>query len=349
VRHAAWFFALTLAGQAASAPARIEVAPREVAWDELSPAAFDLAWTLPDTNRRGDTLSARMRELAALTFVDRGRTRRLGDLVAEAHAIATSKRKGWFRTLDERAPELMAAWGHELRELLLDERLLAADWDPADDDARDGLLAGDTWTIDAGEPGPWDASRVSPAFEQAAALLPSDLATLKSVENDYGAYPDHVGTDYESVKPVRGGHLTGRDADGRAFRFVRIRSRADLSFPFGGYTCDLRILNRVDDRGRLRTDIWSPSADFHYFVGRDLFLPVEDSLGRVAAFLVVRDFGFDLVGVPDRSRHRREALWSTLGNLKRNVELRLAAGEPSEPGSSDPERVLDSLRVFGRR
>ena len=329
-----------------------EVPARPATWDELSPDRFDRAMFLPEDCRPGDDLLARMRALLALEFELDGARRNFGDLVRLAHALEPGQRYAWLDRLAQRAPELVATWGVELRELLLDGGLSRPEWDPADDRGDDGILMGAGWEPQ-GCAWPRPDRTLAPRFEQAAVLYRADLATIKLVENDYRDYTEHVGADFDTIYPVRDDHLEGEDEAGQPFRYLSLYSRSDLPFPFSGYSCDLRILNRVDADGNLRTDIYSPSEDFHYMAGCDQFLPVEDSDGATVAYLAVRDFGFDIDGVPDRAKHRREALRATLGNLKRKAERRAsgADGAKTTSGAVDvsPADALSALRVLGRQ
>ena len=127
---------------------------------------------------------------------------------------------------------------------------------------------------------------------------------------------------------------------------MRLGFRCNLPFPFSGYTCDLRVLNRLDGDGHLVTDIYSKSKDFHWMAGRDVFIPVRTSDGRWVATLAVRLFGFDLDGVPDRDGHRRAALRGSLGNLKRDAEASFAARNepPRTVEGALPPFVVHGLR-----
>ena len=230
-------------------------------------------------------------------------------------------------------------------ELLQDDHLSSDAWHPEQDHPRDGILHAESWVYESSST-PWDRVRVPLRFEQGAVLHHADLASIKAVENDYRTYLDHVGEDLEEIAPRADGHLRGIDPTGRPFRFVAVLSRSDLPFPFSGYTCDLRILSGVDEKGLLRTYIYSPSRDFHFLAGRDVYVPVRDSADRTVAYIGVRDFGFDLDGVPDGVSHRREALRGSIGNLKRKAERR-ARESADESKEQDAAAVLESVRVIG--
>jgi len=323
-------------------PGTFEVPPAPIAWSELDPAHFDRRWTLPEPPE-GRDLAAKMRALAELTFSDGARALRLGDLVTEARGVDPPERDPWLMSLETRAPALVGEWREALWQLLRDDHLFSEKWRPSKDHPRDGILMAEGWEP-AGEAGVWN--ELEPHFEQAAALFHVDMATIKRAENDYSTYPDRVGADYLEIHPVPGGHLYGEDEAGRPFRFVRIFFRSDLPFPFSSYACDLRILNRVDAEGLLHTDIYSPSPDFHYMAGRDVFLPVRDSADEIVAYLLVREFGFDVDDVPDRRRHRAEALRGALGNLKREAELGSRGAAAPYPTAGE---ALARMRVVGER
>lgn len=302
-----------------------EVPAKTITWEELSPAIFDMGWTLPEHRPEGRDLLAEMRRLVSGTFEveDASGPHRVafGDLVAEAYALDPAARERWYADLGARAPQLVQDWGQGLTELFFDDYLRSDRWNPDEDDPRDGILVADEWKLER-KSGPWAKLRVAPQVEQAAALFRADLATIKEIENDYRRYPENVGSDYEEIYPLENQHFRGVDPAGRPFAALTIQFRCDLPFPFSDYTCRLHMLNRFDDDGTPRTDIYSTSKDFYWLAGRDVFLPVEDSEGSWVAYLVVRHFGFDLDGVPDKPGHRLGALRASLGNLKRNSEAR---------------------------
>ncbi|MFG0318762.1 MAG: hypothetical protein ACF8XB_15920, partial [Planctomycetota bacterium JB042] len=74
------------------------------------------------------------------------------------------------------------------------------------------------------------------------------------------------------------------------------------------------------------------------FAGRDVYVPVESADGEFVAMLVVRQFGFDLAGVPDGDGDRQAAIRSTLGNLRRRAEREYGdRGEPRVLRGALPE------------
>ena len=152
-------------------------------------------------------------------------------------------------------------------------------------------------------------------------LLFADLDAIKAVENDYRRYPAHIGADYDYIRPTANSYVrSAQDAD-QPFAALAIDFQNDLPWPFSNYRCDLRILNEVDPDGHLVCDIWSDSRDFYWMAGRDVFVPIRTHEGVWVAMLMVREFGFDLDGVPDRASHRKRALRQGLGNLKRQAEV----------------------------
>jgi hypothetical protein len=177
----------------------------------------------------------------------------------------------------------------------------------------------------------------------------ADLNTIKAVENDYRVYPTNVGADYEHIYPVDGSYFIGRDPANVPFSTLRLSFECDIPFPFSTYETMLHILNRFDEQGVLYTDIYSKSDDFHWLAGRDVFLPVLDSAGDWVCFLAVRHFGFDMDGVPDGADNRREAIRSSLGNLKRNAESQFSERPESYGAPRNETKVLDGVRVYGAK
>lgn len=327
-----------------------EVKPAPLNWSALSEQTFDRTWTLPEKASGSRDLLAEMRKLCALQFsIDFGhgpQQGNLGDLVLKSDSLSKQGRNQWLNQLEQQAPRLMADWGIGLRELLLDDQLFADDWDPTESYQRDGLLIADDWELTSAAGAPWNRLKVDASFTQAAAIIRTDLATIKAVENDYRKYPDNIGAEYEEINPQRGQYFRGKDPVGNPFSTVAIEFECDLPFPYTTYECDLRILNRIDAEGIVRTDIYSTSSDFYYLAGRDVFLPIIATNEQQVGYLVVRHFGFDLRRVPDKSKHRLEGVRSSLGNLKRNAE-RLAS-QKARDSFTNSYRAITEFRVLGR-
>ncbi len=335
-------------------PSLFEVEPSILRWELLSESTFDLGWLLPEPRtHKGRDLLVEMRNLLALRFdlktKDGDRYQCFGDLVAKASMLEPEACQPWLAELLEEAPELDRDWGVGVSQLLLAGSLQREAWSPTKDQNDDGLLFAAAWPLDEEQGAPWKDITVPALLEQSAALLQSDLATIKAVENDYREYPNNVGADYEQIFPLDGSYYIGRDPSGRPFSTLRLSFECDLPFPFSTYETLLCILNRFSDGGVLYTDIYSKSEDFYWLAGRDVFLPVQDWRGEWVSYLIVRQFGFDLEGIPDGPKHRREAIRASLGNLKRNAE-ELFRGRPESYGRArnDP-KILDGVRVLGRR
>ncbi|MCB9915057.1 MAG: hypothetical protein H6828_07900 [Planctomycetes bacterium] len=254
-------------------------------------------------------------------------------------------RRLWLARRLRGAPPALASRPDDERALLLDDELFADDWSPARDTPADGLLLAEPWVLGAADGAPWNGLDVTPRLEQGATLVRAELSAIKAVENDYRTYPAHTGADYEFIRPLADRYRRGTDAAGRPFSTLAIEFRCNLPFPFTHYDCELRILNRWAADGTARTDIYSTSDDFHWLAGRDVFLPVRDSAGARVAWLLVRHFGFDLDGVPDESKHRAEALRSSLGNLRRKAEAFAGAADDAALG----DRALTDFAVLGAR
>lgn len=328
----------------------VEVEPTPLEWEQLSPSVFDLRWRLPKERQApGRDLLADLERLVALRFEARGpegeRFRCLADLF---EGIASAERPSvWLDRVLATDPQLERSWGRSLRELLIQDQLLGEGWDPGRDGARDGLLIGESWDLSS-EGAPWDQLEVDPTAQQGAALIRSDLATIKSVENDFSLYPENVGADYEEIYPVQGGYRRGLDPGGREFAAVQLYFRCDLPLWYSDYSCDLRMLTCVDEADRLECHIYSVSEDFHYLAGRDVFLPLrttDSEPGKPCGYLVVRQYGFDLDGVPDRDSDVRGALRGSLGNLKRRAEAAAREAALTDP----PEARVPSFPVRGSR
>jgi hypothetical protein len=267
----------------------------------------------------------------------------IGDLALGMRTAADPR--AWLEAVVASDPTLAgrAPW---VLEIALDSGLREPDWDPAEDSARDGMLLVEPW--DLAPEGPfWRGLPNSPRAQQAAALVHAPLAAIKAAENDYRRYLADPRADYEVIYPLADSYVRGEDPLGNPFAALRIRFRCDLPLWYGDYSCELQVLNRVDSSGRFVCDIASTSADFHWLAGRDVYLPVETNSGLRVAYLVVRQYGFDLEGVPDRERDVREALRASLGSLKLHAERSLApVSAPWRPEDEDP---MPAFRVLGLR
>lgn len=318
-------------------------APRTIAWGELA-STFDPACALPgalalamEGDRPALDLVAEWRELSRpVAAGEAATTRCFGDLAREWPACRDeAQRKALLDACAAAQPALWMRLAPWVREILDDGALASPKWTPDDDRPDDGCAFGMPLTL-AGAPAPYGAIDGSRLVQQAAVFVRADLATLKAAENDYTAYPKRPGASYEAIHAVAGSLVEGRDPQDRAFRALKSWFRADLPWPFGVYTCDLRVLNRFDAAGGLVCDVraWNdgPRDDFVWLAGRDHYFEVRDGTGGMQGVLVVRWFGFDLRGVPDTDSARRAGLRAGLLCLKREAEaLQRASGAAPRP------------------
>ncbi len=326
-------------------------------FDELTRGNFDPRWILPDElpiardEGRGPAwdLDSKMAELAALRFAaapaDPSAPRSLGDVVLAVRA-ARGDAKSVIARVKQTQPQLFAALEPCLNELLDDTRLYARDWDPEDDDVRDGFLFARPLDLASMKLDPWRSIEGSSLVQQAVTLIHADFEAIKAAENDYSRYRERRGANYEAIYPVAGSDVRGSDADGHPFAALKLYFECDLPFPFSSYACDLRILNRTDARGGFVCDIYSTSDDFHWLAGSDLFLPLRASDESWVATLVVRRFGFDLDGVPDGNDARTAGIRSSLGALKLDAQARFRAyaGPPRTVEGRTPDFAVTGLR-----
>jgi hypothetical protein len=330
-----------------------ELEPRTASWEELGREVFEPAWILPEglplaPGEDGLALELEVELLRVATLVvepsatDPGAPRSLGDLAAAADGLAPDGIAALLARTERAQPTLWRALAPFAQELLRDEKLRSKRWDPEKDVGNDGIVLARALTLAEATSAPWNALHGSRQVQQGAMLVRADLATLKAVENDFTRYPGRPGTSYESIAAVPGSFLRGTDPAGQPFSALKVRFESDLPFPFSSYDCDLRILNRVRSDGRVVCDIASPSPDFHWMAGRDLYLSLETSSGAFVGTLVVRLFGFDLVNVPDGDDARRSGLRSSLGSLKREAEALWGERGPDAP---PPSGSLPEFRV----
>lgn len=336
------------------------VSPRTVTWEEMSKDLFRPEWILPEglplETEEGSgpawDLTVRMPELARLVVPpsekDPTAPRCLGDMLRDVRLERAAGRDGQSVIARVRAaqPELWAALEPCAEELLFDADLTAKKWDPDEDSKRDGFFFARPMTIAKLKTAPWKGFEGSQLVNQAVQILHADFEAIKAAENDFTAYKQRPGNTYETIHPVDGSYVRGSDERGHPFAALRMFFEADLPFPFSTYTCNLHILNRTDERGDYVCDIYSPSKDFLWMAGRDVFVPVRDSSGTWQGTLMVRLFGFDMKGVPDGDGDRRAALRAGAGALKREAQVIFAryGGAPRTI-----ERTTPAFEVLGRK
>ena len=336
------------------------LAPRPATWEELEREVFETRWIVPRASAAelaaagpgkldlvGELESLLERRFApAAGGGDLGRARSLGDLVALALAVRGDARAvdALLERLELERPAVWAEVAWALPHLVREGRFLSRRWDPEEDRADDGFLIAAPRDLALVPVGPWERVQGNTLAVQVATLIQADLEAIKSAENDFRSWPQRIGADYESIRPMQGSYLRGEDPQGKPFAALRIEFRCDLPFPFGSYDCDLRMLHRLDEQGHLVSEVYSSSRDFHWLAGHDLFLPVLDSQGEWQAMLCVRVFGGDLRGVPDSVTHQEAGAREGLGNMKREAERLWREADERRPIFRDS---IPSFRVYG--
>jgi hypothetical protein len=345
--------ALSLAGDGR------QVAPRKATWDELQRETFDLRWIIPpasaaelSSSKPGTVdLVAELERLLEMRFAPgpgdspRARAASLGDLLANFGPLREDTRAAdaELELLRSQRPDVWKSVGHALGELVRERRFRSKRWDPDEDRADDGFLVAAPRDLALVAGGPWKSSEGSTLAVQVATLMRADLEAIKSAENDFRTWPGRVGASYESIGVVPDSFVRGSDPDGRPFAALALEFRSDLPFPFGSFTCDLRMLHRLDAAGRLESDVESTSEDFFWLAGRDTFLPVLDAQGSFVGMLCIRVSGADLRGVPDKLSHHESGAREGIGNLKREAERLWAAHGEREPVVKDS---VPEFKVF---
>ena len=335
---------VTLALAAASAEV-VVLEPRAVTLDVIESEGFPAAHRLPETPNEatGRDWVGEWREALAS---ERCGALTVGDVIARVHGLRDDP-AALAAELDRLladCPDRRERWAGSLLELLKLQGLRSESWNPAKNLSDDGILQGPRWDISRIGTEPWRSLKGSDDLFQSAVLIFADLEAVKAAENDYPTYPQQVGTTYEAIYPIADKNLVVREEVDGVERTVasslQLHFRCDLPFPFDSYSCDLDILNTVNRHGELVTDIWTDSRDFYWMAGRDVFLPIFESDGSFVCLLLIRQFGFDLRGVPDGTDARLEGLRCSLGNLVRRAEARYAEwGGP-------PRTVRGALPAF---
>lgn len=350
-RHGSRALALLLALASATALAADDVLrkPREVSWKQFRADVFQDAWRMSDERTENASEPDLRRDLISLVarrFATRDApawTYGLGDIVAE-FADLRDDDEGTRRKLEELERANPTAWRavqSVLPQLVREDRVSTGDWEPSEDDDRDGILVVEPFDKDV-MGGAWAKLSGNDDVHQAACLMWADLEAVKAAENDYAAYPDNVAADYEEIHAVAGSYATAVDDEERTHKAVQLYFEQDLPFPYSTYECVLNVDTYPDAEGRLVTDIYTESEDFHWLAGQDVAIPLLTSDERFVALLHVRVYGFDIDDVPDGTGNRLEALRGSLGNLKRNAESRYRdyGGEPRTVRGAVPEFVV---------
>ena len=311
-------------------------------WKGLVNSGFDARWILPDANPDGALDLAA--ELAAMRFTDGPEElRSLGDLW-EASSVMSQKQIDALlaRFAKEHSTEARRLGG-TLAELLARRGLFGRRWDPDEDSANDAMALQPDHDLSRNDRAPWNDLSGNSNLHQALVLVRGDEQDWLAATHHYDRYPDHVNAQYKAIHAIRDRHLVGESGPRGPFRAVKIALTNDLPFPFGDYTGHIWILHRMDKAGRLVMDVQSRSRCFRWLAGQDVLLPIARGDGTRVGTLVLRRYGFELCGVPEKAKHRKAALRASLGNLVRETEAlrRLRGGPPEGPGGdcSGPERA----------
>jgi len=321
------------------------VPERKAEWSELT-ALFDPAWILPVPRMAegGPDLVTRLSALAAARWEsDDARFRSFGDLAAASAGTGSRARAKLLERFRADQPAAWERFGDMLPQLLDDSGLSPSGWDPDEATDDDGLFVDASWSLEDVSVRPWNGLDGNQDVHQAATLIRADLEAIKHAENDYVTYPGYAGAEYEALYPVPRSHLRAAPREGAPEQVsLQLSFRVDLPFPFSTYSCLLRILNRIDEDGRLVTDIYSTSDDFYWMAGRDVFIPIATTDGDFVGMLTARWFGFDLDGVPDGEGARLAGLRAGLGRLKLRAETAYASvdGGPRTTGGVVPPIVV---------
>jgi hypothetical protein len=310
-----------------------DVAPRSAEPGTPPSAIFPLEWRLPEALWRpadgseGAALPLTMPTLLAERFdAPQPWMQSFGDIVAH-HRTRGGDRAALDAVLAElrdAAPALHARIGRLLEDVLDARALANPAWNPNRELRDDGIHFGPLLARQSSATEPWKSHSGARTFHQAVTFVNADLDAILGAIHDYATSFRDPGTSYERLEPMPDSMLIGSMPELGPFATLRVRVRSDLPFPFTHYDCDLRVLHSLEER-TLVTDIYSPSADFRWFAGKDWYLPVRDSAGAWQGTLIVRMSGFDLSGVPDGDDDRMTGTRTALGSVRRRAEASFAA------------------------
>jgi len=326
---------------------------RRLTEKRLPSHVFDERWTLPRQRFTNDELKPpqrvdllrEMKALAGKQFPmkagerDLAWTRSFGDLIRGLREAKNDpkRRARMLAILRKGRPSVWKVVGDYLPQLVNDDRLYSAEWDPDDDEDDDGLLFVDAFDRTTARKAPWKDLDGTTDVHQAATLVYADLEAIKAAENDFSD-----GDDYEEFWAIRGSYLRGKDERGSPFAVMRSWFVSDLTFPYGTCSSELRVRTTLDDDGHVRTDMYGTGDDFYWLAGQDVAIPVYASDGQFIAMLVTRAYGLDIRGVPDGDGSRRAAIRDMLGSARLLAERNFAeyGGKPRTVAGKIPAFVV---------
>lgn len=331
--------------------------PESLTWEALTTQKLDFtrflprpnaADTLHDGEYRPDLLPilkawAQKEFPAEKYYAHADWVRSTGDILAAFKSVRRSEerteellenlRKNYPRVYEELTPylpELVRSW-----------RLYGSDWDPDDDREDDGAYMATQWFVrpDESRVDFWNELEGDREVYQAAAFLYCDFHAIREVTLDYAGYDAHVGRDLEWIRGRKGTYFVNEAGAEPAFSSIVVDMEVDLPFPYSTAELSLRTCDLFDADGHPTGNYYAESEDFHWFAGRDTFIPVHTSDGAFVGTLVVSQAGLDVDGVPDGDGDREAILRASLGNWKRLAEPRYerSGGAPrDEPGRFPP-------------
>lgn len=329
---------------------------REVSWELFSRQTFDPRYALPmpsakevgdeprdlvaelrgwlerDLRVAADAASGAAGAADAAPFT-------VGDLIAAVQRPGMDSRT-LERALETRAralPGLDASTRRRLVELLATRALIDENWSPDDSSSSDGVLHLPGWELrdkDAERNSPWRDRDGTDTVLRSAILVFSDLQTWNEIENEVALYKRFAGNSFEEVRIEPGSEVHAkRPGDEAQVQGRLFYTRSDLPWPFSDYEAVTHVRAAPFEDDAWQAEVYSRSSDFHWFAGRDTFLPVRTGEGDFVCWLLVQEFGFDLDGVPEGDSDRRAAVRTTLGNKKRLAEPRYAERRAAQESS----------------
>lgn len=321
----------------------VEAEPRRAKWADVDGAQFDSSRVLPIGSPKWPGSGAFFDSFKDIAAEPLAEGVMLGDIVREmgdGHDAA-SYRRAISRLLEGKEGGIRMRG--RVFALLVDQDVLGRKWTPDEGTRNDGFVYGKDLDLKRSGHPHWSKREGDTDLYQVASFIRADLVALKNAENDYARYPRRVGANYEEIGALKGRWFRGDQGKLGPFDSNQIRFRSDLPWPFGDFSCHLRILNFLSEEGFLRTEVYSDSRDFYWLAGTDLFIPVRDSRGAFQGMIVVRASSFDLRGVPDGKKNRVRGLRSGLGNLQREAEPAFA----KRGGRAIVDRAIPDYRVTG--
>ena len=325
--------------------------PVLITWKELSTKYFDFDRVIPSPQKEELTFVRGLLQKREITTVDLPRfmknftqktftdpkykaneewVKSFGNIINEFKLAKGNQRQTekLINQLKKQYPLIYKELDPYLVQLVRDDFLYSTKWDPYKDESvkglkNDGILFVDHWYMkkNPNRHNRWNQNLGEHKVYQGAAILYADVQTIKEMEKDYAKYFSQVGQDYLEVYPVMNSYFYGLDPRGNEFLRMELFLRNDLPFPYESASYIMNILEHYDNEDYLLADYYSSNQeDLNWMAGRDTYIPIKTTQGKLVGNMIVTVLDFDIKNVPERDIDRIVSMKAGLGNMKRISE-----------------------------